>query len=282
MNRVIYLDTLFAFNFVLDYILISGVKAISKTDIRLTRHIAGAAVGGLLAVAAVLLDSGMTVRILGAPIMVLIAFGFGGRGRYIKILLLLLAVATGIGGGIFALYYLIGDGANFAVYSGAAYLNISPLTFVAALPISYIIVSLAYKIFAISGMSRQIASVELVIEGMKFSGKGLIDTGASLCEPLSGRQAIIVQKSLIAPIINNIDMSKTRLVPFSTVSGEDFMQAVKCNISVMVGEKRVTHMGVYAALCDRPLSGDGSYQIILGHAVMAGLDKGELFNEISI
>ncbi|HWQ50994.1 MAG TPA: sigma-E processing peptidase SpoIIGA, partial [Terriglobales bacterium] len=184
---------------------------------------------------------------------------------------------------IFALYYLFGDGADFAMYGGTAYVNIRPAAFAAALLPAAAVVLGAYRIFSTGdGITRQVAEVELLIEGRRFTGRGLIDTGASLCEPISGRQAVIVQRSLVAPLYPIPPPGGeggVRMVPFSTVAGPGFLPAVRCDAAVTLKGRRIVHRGLYAALSEQPLSPDGSYQIILGHAIMAGVEEGELFHE---
>ena len=283
MHRVVYLDTLFIFNLCLDFALITGARLITRAEHRFWRELTGAAVGGILAVVEVLWGGGVLLRAAGAPLMSLIAFGWGGRARFLKLTLALLAITAGVGGGIFALYYLFGDGADFAMYGGTAYVNIRPLAFAAALPIASGIALAAYRMFSTGdGITRQVAEVELLIEGRRFTGRGLIDTGAALCEPISGRQAIIVQRSLVAPLYQIPPQSGNagvRMVPFSTVAGDGFLPAVRCDAAVTLKGKRIVQRGLYAALSEQPLSPDGSYQIILGHAIMAGVEEGELFYE---
>ncbi len=259
------------------------MRLVTRAEHRFWRELAGAAVGGLLAVAAVVWGGGALLRAAGAPLMSLVAFGWGGRARFFKLTLALLSLTAGLGGGIFALYYLFGDGADFAMYGGVAYVNIRPAAFIAALPVAAAVDMAAYRIFSTGdGITRQIAEVELLIEGRRFSGRGLIDTGAALCEPISGRQAIVVQRSLVAPLFGVQPVGGSpgvRMVPFSTVAGPGFLPAVRCDAAVTLKGKRVVHRGLYAALSEQPVSPDGSYQIILGHAIMAGVEEGELFHE---
>ncbi|NLT58369.1 MAG: sigma-E processing peptidase SpoIIGA [Clostridiales bacterium] len=287
--RVVYLDSLFAFNFALNCLVLDGTKRVLKERPCGRRTALGAAAGALYAVLCAVAEGGPLAawpcKLLAGGAIVWLTFGYGGRFVYLKRLTAFFCFTAALGGGIFGLYYLLGNGADFALPGGVAYLDLSFTAFAAAFAVMYPLCLLSYRLFTTGdGVTRQVAEVELVLRGRRVSGRGLIDTGCSLVEPISGRQAIVVQRLLLHELFPNpLSLQALsddfRLVPYSTLGEQGFLPALRCDsLKVTLGEREVLHHGVYAAITDQPLSPDGSYHMILGHAILAQIDKEALFH----
>lgn len=288
--RVLYLDSLFVFNFALNYLLLQGTRRVLHEDGSRRRAALGAAAGALYAVVCVLpfgrALSAWPLKLLSGGAVVLLTFGMGGRARTLRRLVAFFCLSAALGGGVLGLYYLLGNGSDFALYNGIAYLELPLLFFALAFAVIYPLSLLSYRLFTTgTGVTQQLADVVLVIQGHRIEGKGLIDTGCSLTEPLSGRQAVVVQRLLLHRLYPNPVGPEQlggdyRLVPFSTVGEQGFLPAVRCeSLAVTCRGQTVLHHNIYAAITDRPLSPDGSYHILLGHAIMAGSDQEVVFHD---
>ena len=109
---VVYIDSLFLLNFVVNYLLLLAAAKLSGEPLRRLRMAGGAALGAAYAAAVFFPHMGFLLHPLcklGAAVLMLAA-AFGGSKRLLRVSLVFFAVAAAFGGGIFALELLGGQG----------------------------------------------------------------------------------------------------------------------------------------------------------------------------
>lgn len=186
--QIIYLDRLFLLNLLADYLLLLAAGRISLAVLRRGRILAGAMLGAVYGVLAVLpgfeLLSLPAFKLLCATAMVLIAYG--GERRIFRCLLSFFAVSAALGGALWAL-------------GGGEAPGLAP----AALLPGF---ALCCGLFTLLFRSRsRLAEKPLVPVRLRFLGRecrftALVDTGNSLTDPVSGERVLIAAAAALSPL----------------------------------------------------------------------------------
>ena len=198
---VVYLDTLFLLNAVMDYLLLLCAARLAGEPLHRLRMALGALLGGGYAAAVImpgmrfLLHPGCKVG--SAMLMVLI--GLGGSRRLLRQMVIFFALACAFGGGVLAVSLLGGQGLSLGgglVYSG--------------MDIKMVLLSAAgcYLLFTLvlSRVGRHTAaSGELVQTSLRIFDKevtftSLVDTGNTLTDPVSGHSVMVADAHSVAQL----------------------------------------------------------------------------------
>ncbi len=278
--RVVYVDTLFLFNFAVNRLLLEGTRQVLRSTAKRRRLTLGALLGAAYAVWCVVQPHAflhsVPMRLAAGALMVMVAFGKGSRAHVVKCCLAFFCLSAGVGGAVFGLYYLLGNGSDFALLNGIAYLDLPLGTFLLFFLLALPACLFGYRLFTVGeGVTQRRLQVTLTAAGKTLSATALLDTGCSLREPLSGRPAIVVQRSLLFdfPVDRDRPPPGTLWLPFATIGSKGLLPAVRGQrLSWQQGDKTVVHTDFYVALAEAPLCPDGSFQILLPHTLAAGGD----------
>lgn len=268
---VIYVDIIFLINFVMDFGLLMLVKKIRKlaaTGFRLICAAAAGAAGitGLALISLPAVMEGMIAVLLLPALMLFCAFGF--KNMKTNILNLITLYTSGfLAGGIF----------NFIFY----HTNIKHCLFNrlypqrgADFPLIYYIVSgvLAFglsfslvKVFLRTKVKqRHLYETVLTIHGRRIAACGLMDTGNHLYDPITHKPVSIAEAGFLKKYLEEMDREKIRAIPFQSIGKENgIIFAVMIDAIELKGGPENPDVQPLVALYDRPLSADGSYQLIL-------------------
>ncbi|MCL2367833.1 MAG: sigma-E processing peptidase SpoIIGA [Oscillospiraceae bacterium] len=195
--RVIYVDSLFLLNLVVNYLLLLATAKIGAVHISRWRIAVGAAFGALYAVAAVFPQFGFLLtapmRLVSGGAMVLIVFG-GGRG-ILRLGLVFFAVSAAFGGMIYAISLALGGPA----YDGQHVLPISLKVLLIAFGLCYGIMTLVFSRLG-RDTGGKLRAVEITRGGRTASLMGLSDTGNSLTDPITGGAVLVVETAVLGPL----------------------------------------------------------------------------------
>ena len=114
------------------------------------------------------------------------------------------------------------------------------------------------------------------LEGLT-EGQGIAEIpGSTLTEPFSHRPALVVEKSVLLPVLPSCLKQNTapenwsegvRLIPYHAVSGPGFLPGfVPEELKVSGGEESLVLRDCWIAVCDRQL-GDGRFQALIPPAI---------------
>lgn len=214
--RVIYADSMFLLNFVLDYLLLLAAGKICSLPLRRGRMAMGAAWGGLSAVLAAVwpefFDPAAVKLLCG---LAAAAIAYWGLGPFVRTALVFFAVSAAFAG---AVYAVIGMG-------GSA---LSPRTLLLSFAICYAALSLVFRGKAHLSR-RETAPVTVSLHGQTVSFRALHDTGNELTDP-SGHPVLTASweaLSLLFPGLNAPPGDPTGL--FLALSDEETM-AGRCRL----------------------------------------------------
>lgn len=282
---VVYLDTLFVLNAVMDYLLLLCSARIAGEELHRLRMGIGAVLGGGYAAAAVI--PGMDILLhpvfkLGVAILMVVV-GLGAGRRLLRQTVIFFALACAFGGGVLGICLLGGHGMSLGggvIYSG--------------MDIKIVLLSAAgcYILFTL-GLSRwgrhTGAAGELVQAKVRVFDKeivftALLDTGNTLSDPLSGKEVMVADADIVMPILSGVASierkelcapdrvlerlntgrwrGRFRLIPYRAVG-------VECGLLLALQPDRVElngreNGGVLVALSPTPVSDGGIYRALVG------------------
>lgn len=267
MEQDVYVDLYFLINFSMDLLCLLLSATLMHRRVGRWRAALGAAIGGVYAVASLLLSSGGVLTLAAdlAAAVVICAVAFWSRGSRLWGLLRLALV--------FALTSMILGGVMTALYS---FLNRLDLPFDALRGDGLSVWSFALLTAVASmatlgggrllGISRKTRSVELDVTlfGRSLTLRAMVDTGNLLRDPVSGRAVIVCEGgrvcALLPPALAAAYRSgdftaclgsyelvgRLRPIPTKTASGEALLFAIVPD-SLTVTELRGRTREVYAA-----------------------------------
>ena len=109
---VIYIESVFAFNVLVDYLLLFGAARVAGRTVARRRLLLGAAVGGIYAAVQLFLPKSVVLLLLGLALMG--AAAYRGSGRAVKLTLLFFLASCGLAGVVMLLGHSLGSMARLA------------------------------------------------------------------------------------------------------------------------------------------------------------------------
>lgn len=282
---VIYIDTLFLLNALVDYLLLLAAARLAGEPLRRWRFALGAALGGLYAVAIFLPGLGFLAhplcRMASAALMLVAAYG--GSRRLLRQGILFVALTCAFGGGVVAIGLLGGTG--LALGNGVFYSALDLKVVLLSAAVCYGVLTLVFqRLNRHSAASGELVSARLGLGGRWVALTALVDTGNTLTDPVSGRPVMVAEgeraKELFPrdhrpgpgdlrdptsalPRLGTGEWSRRfRLLPYRSVGVERGLL-----LAVRVDELELNGRGrgpVLVALSPTPVSDGGGYQALIG------------------
>ena len=269
----IYADSLFALNLIADYALLLASGRAAGAVLHRWRIAAAAVAGAAYALVSVVPEWGflthpLTKITLGVG-MCLIAYG--SEKHFWRCCGMFFAVSALFGGAVWGASMLAGyDG------YGAAYVPVSWRVLAISFAVCYAAVTLFYRRGAAKAR-RRIVPLSAWLAGRSVSLRALVDTGNSLCDPVSGRQAAVADAAALEPLlgarISSRDAAgaaeelsrlpwlagRVTLIPYSSVGSHGLLACIRPDTIAADGKA----CDLLLALSPVPLAGDGAYEAII-------------------
>jgi len=214
--EIIYVDSLFLLNLIIDYLLLVITFRLCALPIRRLRCLIGAIVGGAYAVMCFVPG----FEFLGTPVfkialwIAISLIAFGGEEALLKCALSFLTVSAVFGGGVWGASMLIGGS-----YAGAVIrLDLGMLIFAFAVCYAFLSLSLSRKMRARGG---ELVAVKIVLRGKTAELTALRDSGNSLREQISGKMVLAVGVNELKELF-----SEDELMALSIPNGADALLAL--------------------------------------------------------
>lgn len=282
---VIYVDTLFLLNAIIDYLLLLCSARVAGEVLCRWRFLLGAVVGGGYAVAIFLPGLAFLqhplCRIAVAVAMVLVAFG--GCRHLLRLTLIFFALSCGFGGGVLAISLLGGQG--LMLDGGVVYSAMDLKIVLLSAAGCYCLLTLLFRRFGRHDMaSGEIVPLVISLEGRQVTLLALRDTGNTLTDPISGRPVVVAEGRSLATLfspgqgfspqeLSNPPATlesrrgtalarRLRILPYRAVGVEGgLLLAIRVDdLSVGQGEGS----GGLVALSPTPVSDGGNYRALIG------------------
>lgn len=280
---VIYVDTLFLLNALVDYLLLLCAARLAGEPLKRLRFALGAVLGGGYAVAIFLPGLGFlerpACRLVAAVLMVLAAF-WGSR-RLGRQVLIFFALSCAFAGGVLAISMLGGQGLSLnrgVIYSGMD-LKIVLLSAAGCYAVLSLLLQKAVRYTSFTG---ELKAVRLELEDRTVELTALTDTGNTLTDPVTGQGVMVAEGERLLPLFAASQCPSVqelrdpagalerltgagghfRLLPYRAVGVDrGLLLAVRVDRAVVDGEDRGA---MVVALSPTPVSDGGGYGALLG------------------
>ena len=264
--EVIYIDSLFLLNLVIDYVLTVMCAQVCGVRLRRRRYAFAALAGAVYAVAVYLPGfgwlRGAPFKLAAGALMALIAFA--GEERPVRCAVVFFAVAAAFGGFI------------WAIALAGGYPAFDMRTLVAAFALCYALLRIVFsRRVKLADQAR--VQVSLTLGARRSEFIALVDTGNSLTDPISAMPVMVICPHAAAPLLGanaallELDAvafveaaadipelrGRLRLIPYSAVGGGGVLAAFRPDSAVVDGEERM----LLAAVSPH-VSGDGYEGVI--------------------
>ena len=256
---VIYLDTLFLLNALVDYLLLLAAARLAGEPLRRLRFALGAALGGMLLTA------------------------YGGSRRLLRQGLLFVLLTCAFGGGVVAIGLMGGRGLSLG--GGVFYSALDVKTILLSAAVCYGVLTLVFQRLARhSAAGGELVCARLTLGERSVQLTALVDTGNTLTDPVSGRPAVVAEGESLAPLFprehrpTSADLldpaggmarlgrgpwrGRLRLLPYRSVGVErGLLLAVRADSLELDGHPCGP---VLVALSPTPVSDGGGYRALIG------------------
>ena len=280
---VVYVDSVFILNALADYLLLLCTARLAGVPPRRGRLLLAAALGGAYAVGVFLPGCGFLaatpVKLAAGAGLALAAFG--AERRLLRLTLLFFAVSCGFAGCVLALGLLAGTD---TMTGGVFYTRIDGKVLLLSTAAAYAVLSGVFRGGA-RHTKAELIPVRLSLGGREAAFTALRDTGNTLCDPMTGRQTLVVwagavgglwppelrgaltPEALKRPVqaletLHGLGAGGFRLLPYRAVGVSDgLLLAVKCDWADIGG---VRQGGQLVALSATEVSDGGGYAALWG------------------
>lgn len=188
---VVYVDSVFVLNTVMDYLLILVTGRLAGIPLRRGRYIFAALAGGTYAVAVFMPGLGFLadppVKLAAGVLMALAAFG--GEERFLRLALLLFLVSSAMAGCVLGLGLLAGS--RVPVVNGIFYTDVDARVLLIAAAAAYLVLAVVFRTSAAHGVRGRLLPVRAGFRGRTAALTALWDTGSGLREPGSGAAVLV-------------------------------------------------------------------------------------------
>ena len=199
---VIYVDTLFLLNTMVDYLLLLASARLAGEPLARLRFALGAVLGGLYAVAIFLPGMGFLARPLcrGAAAVLMVLLAFWRSRRLLRQVLIFLALACAFGGGVLAVELL--GGQRLALGGGVLYSGMDLKIVLLSAAGCYGLLTLVFRgIGRHGGPSGELTRVRLTLGERQVELTGLVDTGNTLTDPATGRPVLVAEADSLEELL---------------------------------------------------------------------------------
>ncbi|MCL2611593.1 MAG: sigma-E processing peptidase SpoIIGA [Defluviitaleaceae bacterium] len=291
MQIVLYADMVFLINFIMDFLIFFVVAKLAKKKIKIIRLILGSFVAALtyciLIFTPILRNyynffSSLVVLSLG----IIVVFGVKNFRQFLKLMVLSHISAFAIGGLSIALFYytnitgILGEMLGFTI----EYFSFKIL--LTSSCIIYIITKLSLKAIHNFALRKQcFYDISIFWEDKEVSIKTLVDTGNTLCDPITNAPVIVAEynhmKNILPENFNEFSIfgddyelaKKFRLIPFKALGTENGVligfKPDKINI-YKEDKNTITIEEVIVCIANLTLSQKGEYQGLLNPIILGG------------
>lgn len=196
---VVYLDSVFTLNAVMDYLLLICTARLAGRPLRRGRYLLAALLGGAYAAAVFLPGLSFLARTpvkLAAGILLALA-AFGGEEKLVRLTLLFFALSCALAGCVLGLGLLSG---GVPMAGGIFYTDVDARVLLIAAAAAYAVMTVVFRAAAKHGVEGQLLRVRVCLKGQVVTMTALHDTGNALCDPVSGAPVLVTARGALENI----------------------------------------------------------------------------------
>ena len=281
----VYIDVLFAINFIINILLIEASGVITATYSPWYRVLLASLLGAGYAVCVFFPDLGFlytaVMKVAFSALIVFCAFKIKSPKHFFALFGAFYAVSFVFGGCVVALMSLT----NLGRRTGAVYSN-GIIYFDLPWQVLFVSTLIAYVLIVAMGRIRKkkIATesvkkdIEIHINGAVVSVPAIIDTGNTLFDPISGDPVIVCEYERIKSVFTEADGERSmierltargiraRLVPYSSVGAQSGVMTAFRPDMVKIGGREAKKCVI--GICETKLTPSGEYGALLNPQII--------------
>lgn len=292
MRAVIYLDSYFFMNMLLNLMLLYLLGRIRRLRRKTIRILPAAAFGALSACLLIIypINPSLLQWVLTYPItgggMIFLAFGYHGRTFFLKNIFWLTAITIGLGG----IVEFLADQYTGNFPTGEKEGSGSETFVIFAAFLGMMVILGMYRRF-LRDMKKKAHTcrVTIILEGRRVMTEGYLDSGNLLREPMSGKPVAVMEEACFLELFEKTEqgamkqcirggrehwelagayLGRMRFIPYRSIGQmRGFMNGFVADcMEIDQGEEMTVSMRPVIAVYPGVLSSDGTYRIILPDA----------------
>ena len=189
---VVYIDSVFVLNTLMDYLLCLVTARLAGIPLRRRRYLLAALAGGGYAVAVFLPGCGF---LAAAPVKLAVGvcvtlIAYGGEEHLARLTLLLFALSCDLAGCVMALGVLAGSAVPMV--NGIFYTDVDTKVLLIAAGSADLVLTVVFRAAARHNIEGEVLTVRICMEGKTIKLAALRDNGNSLREPMGGRPVLVL------------------------------------------------------------------------------------------
>lgn len=255
MYYELYVDVLFLVNFMMDYLLLLIVRKMLACSATHGNICLGALVGSLLTCIVIVLPIPyafiklVLFHVLVNTCMIRVGLKIKNIRSFVKALILLYIGGFLLGGIMEAL---------------RQYVRVGSLFFAIALAGYYAVLGIWRFISYVQRWNEYHCTVELYFDGKTYRVKGLVDTGNSLCDPVSGKPVSILPRQVAKTLLGKEPVKNIRYIPYQSVGKkEGVLPAFQIDKMCIHRDAKCWIETPLIAISEEEISAGGEYEMIL-------------------
>ena len=265
----VYIDLLFSINLIINYLLLLLSSKAVKLHPRRRRILLGAAVGASGAFSiflpvpnsqlfATLLD--IAYKITLCVLMTVCTHGIRQKRVFVRALCSFVLISFACAGTtMFLILTLKPSGATVTMNS--IYFNISPLTLIVCVSISYLLLKLIERLSSRIKIAGNTYQIKVTVGDSIINCNGLLDTGSAPTDIYTGDPVIVLSPDLITENIENL--RGYRCIPFQSLGkGHGILPAFRPDkVEIKLENRVITYESITVARAEKPF--DNGYHALL-------------------
>ena len=239
ITLIVYADVLIFLNTLVDYFLLLVTAKLSGEKPKTLRTVLASVIGGVSSLYIFLPPQKTVTELLYkaavAFLTALVCFGARSFKKYLKNTGVFFLVTCAWAGVMFA-FWAIFKPYGMVINNSVVYLSISPTVLVLCSVDGYFAFSVLWRIFKRNVPTAARHKVNVVANGKSVVLNAIADTGNSLEDVFGKGEVIIADKREVERLFVSVDITQNpalatryRLLPCSTVSGADTLEAFRCD-----------------------------------------------------
>lgn len=288
MQTTVYVDVLLVLNYVVTVLLLACTAKLLGIKIKRRRIVVAALLGAMGSLTIFLPFMGfwqmLFTRVALSAGIVLAALPWRGGWQLLKGWFVFFAVNFFFAGVMLAIWMLFAPG-GMLYYNGVVYFHVSAPLLLITTAAAYLLLGLFGRLSRAGRIPHSTCRATVTLDGKSCAMDALVDTGNSLCEPLSGIPVMVCSLQAVGDILEpglyqaieegnleayaQIARTRVRLIPYSAVGGKGTLPALKADrlVTEQNGIQYSTEL-VYLAISKQPIGPDGC-QALLNPDLMA-------------
>ena len=246
---MVYVDVLLVVNLIVDFFLLKITFKLLKTDPKPIRVLISSGIGAISSLYIFFPEStafiNITYQLIIGSLIMLTALGFKSLKYFLRSVAVFFIVTCVYGGIMTALWQVLKP-KGMIINNSVVYFNISPVVLIVSTAVGYFLYLFLSKILVLPSKTAKKCTLMLYALGKSVGLTGIIDTGNSITDILSGSEIIIVDKAVAVSLLGTenflsdpVYATRYRTIPCETVTGRSLLEGFRCDMGEIRFEDKV-------------------------------------------